>query len=93
MTPSTRARLVRQWQRFSRAYEAVYIERDDAVDTVTIGDVINDAGPINALNRTRAIYLKGLVEAGLVDARWSVPDDDRLWELHPVNVCQEDLYP
>jgi hypothetical protein len=95
MTPATRAKLVRTWKRFSLAYEAFFFDYDEAVDVLTVGDVINIAACLNTLNRSRASYLSALTDAGILDPNDSCPDDHRLWELHPNNLTGEgkgDLY-
>ena len=94
MNSATRKTLVRQWQRFSRAIEVLYQQQDDASDMVTVGEAINRTPDFNRINTTRATYLRGLVAAGLLKATDQVPDDDRLWEMHPINIeTSEDLYP
>ena len=43
------------------------------------------------VRRTRAVYLRGLLYAGIVDPLASPPTDERLWETHPIN-ASADLY-
>lgn len=93
MTPETRKTLVRQWQRFSKAVEETF-GTDDAASGVTVGDVIMDEPVLRRVNRTRATYLAGLVEAGLLKPADPIPDDHDLWEMHPINIeTSADLYP
>jgi len=90
MDPATRKRLVRQWKRFAATIEEVWELADDAA-TVDIATVIDDAELSIRLIRTRAVYLRGLLYAGIVDPLASPPTDERLWETHPIN-ASADLY-
>lgn len=91
MDARTRKKLVRQWKRFASTIEEAWEQADDTASGVDIATVINDADLETRVIRTRASYLKGLADAGLVDLLSSPPDDDKLWETHPIN-AREDLY-
>jgi len=53
--------------------------------------VIDNADLEVRVIRTRAVYLRGLLYAGIVDPLASPPTDERLWETHPIN-ASADLY-
>lgn len=91
MDTRTRKRLVRQWKRFAATIQEAWEEADDTASGVDIATVINDAELLIRVTRTRADYLNGLVEAGVLNPLDSPPDDDRLWETHPINAAA-DLY-
>lgn len=91
MDPATRKRLVRQWKRFAATIEEAWEKADDTASGVDIATVINDADITIRTTRTRASYLAGLVAAGILNPLDSPPDDDRLWETHPIN-ASADLY-
>lgn len=86
MIPGTRKKLVRQWKRFSQAHEDFHAGDDDAVSGMNVNDVISSTPGFVRLTTSRATYLKGLVEAGLISGYEGCPDDDRLWEINPINL-------
>jgi hypothetical protein len=91
MDALTRKRLVRQWKRFSAVYEEALEQEDETRSGDSTGDVISEADLTIRLIRTRATYLSGLVEAGILNPYQSPPLDERLWETHPINAAA-DLY-
>jgi len=91
MDTATRRKLVRQWKRFAATIEEAWEEADDTASGVDIATVINDADLTIRVIRTRATYLRSLAIAGIVNPLDSPPDDERLWEIHPIN-ASADLY-
>jgi hypothetical protein len=91
MDATTRKRLVRQWKRFAATIEEAWEEADDTSSGVDIAAVIDNADLEVRVIRTRAVYLRGLLYAGIVDPLASPPTDERLWETHPIN-ASADLY-
>jgi len=91
MDTATRKRLVRQWKRFAATIEEAWERADDTPSGVDIATVINTADLEIRVIRTRAVYLLGLLHAGIVDPLASPPTDERLWETHPIN-ASADLY-
>ena len=77
--------LIEAWREYANAYLDVPAG-DEAASLFTVGDELDIYESMSRCLLARGRYLSALVHAGIVRLDEAVPDNDTLWEMHPINL-------
>ena len=87
-TPTQKRLLIRQWKQFS----ALSVEQENLDQTesgLKVKTYFNRVALLRDLDAARQLYVQSLVRLGLLGVDDELPDDNFLWENHPINIEQE----
>jgi hypothetical protein len=87
-TPAQKRMLVRRWKVFS----VLSVEQENLDDTesgLKVGTYLDRVALFRDLDGAREAYVQSLVAIGVLGLEQELPDDNFLWENHPVNIEQE----